>query len=199
MNAGAKRCFYLFINLMIFCFAVSSSFAGEVCIFGPKKYIRTRGAPDLYTEIITVPFPDYVNTGKMVVLNGNQVDERRVENSIGSAEIFLNGEPIFVPSDFNQKVYYLEAPINLAGNDYLWIEIRSSPGSYLTIQIIQDLAPQTVSISADPDAIKVNENSTLRWSSILADACSIEPGIGSVGPSGMLSVSAGEVFQIGLG
>ena len=50
----------------------------------------------------------------------------------------------------------------------------------------------TVSISANPDAIALGETSTLSWSSTDADSCVIEPGIGSVDPTGSIAVAPTE-------
>ncbi len=47
----------------------------------------------------------------------------------------------------------------------------------------------SVTMSADPDSISVGEASTLTWSSVNADSCVIEPGIGSVDVNGSTSVA----------
>jgi len=52
--------------------------------------------------------------------------------------------------------------------------------------------PPTVSISAEPKAIQFKESSTLSWSSTHADTCIIEPGIGTVDPTGSTTVSPPE-------
>jgi len=50
----------------------------------------------------------------------------------------------------------------------------------------------TVSLSANPGTILLGESATLTWTSEHADTCVIEPGIGSVDPSGSTSVSPTE-------
>ncbi len=99
---------------------------------------------------------------------------------------------IFGPSDFNHRVYLLESPINLADNNSISIELASNPGSYLTIEVREEIDPPTVTLSANPGTIMVGESSMLTWSSINADTCVIEPGIGQVDPNGSISVSQTE-------
>ncbi|MGB6012424.1 MAG: RHS repeat-associated core domain-containing protein [Desulfobacterales bacterium] len=57
-----------------------------------------------------------------------------------------------------------------------------------TVTVTIDPLP-SVAISADPDSILVGEASTLTWSSVNADSCVIEPGIGSVDINGSTSVA----------
>jgi uncharacterized protein YkwD len=45
-----------------------------------------------------------------------------------------------------------------------------------------------VEIEADPVGISIGDSSTLSWNSVHADFCNIEPGIGSVDPSGSIEV-----------
>ncbi|MCP4351431.1 MAG: hypothetical protein GY795_38685, partial [Desulfobacterales bacterium] len=50
----------------------------------------------------------------------------------------------------------------------------------------------TTDISAEPEAIKQGDPCTLTWTSTHADTCVIEPGIGTVGESGTVTVSPSE-------
>ena len=179
----------LFLLLSLF---IGTASAVEVTLFGPKQYVRTSGSPDVFTAPFTALFPEIVSNGKLIVFNGNQIGEHRVTDAVSSAEVFVNGEQIFGPNDFNQNVYYLEAPIALVQDNSITVELRSNPGSYVSIQVTQDIDPPSVSISASPDAIKVNEISTLTWSSILANTCSIDSDIGSVDVNGSITVSPDE-------
>ncbi|MBN1849510.1 MAG: tandem-95 repeat protein [Deltaproteobacteria bacterium] len=71
--------------------------------------------------------------------------------------------------------------------------IATGPGGTATdnMTITAGYLP-TVSISANPEIIQVGEASILTWSSIDATSCSIEPGIGSVGLNGSITVSPTE-------
>jgi hypothetical protein len=102
---------------------VSTSFAVEVNVFGPNQYARTKASPDVYTETFTALFPEIVNVGKLTVLNGNQTGKNKIVDAVTSAEVFVNGERIFGPSDFKKHVYYLEAPITLVESNSIKIEL----------------------------------------------------------------------------
>ncbi|SPD74472.1 exported hypothetical protein [uncultured Desulfobacterium sp.] len=191
MGVTIKR-HLLLVLILIFSLICSTASASEMSIFGPTKFVRTTEEPDVYSGTFTAPFPDNVNTGKLIVLNGNQIGDYRVEDAVSSAEVYINGQLIFGPSSFNKNVYYMEAPVSLGPENSYHVELRSAPQSYITIKVVQDFELPSVTISADPTAIKVNENSTLTWNSVLAYHCNIEPGIGQVDASGSISVSPDE-------
>lgn len=120
---------------MFFVLFTGNSFAVEVMIWGPNKYLRTSGAPNIYSDTFsTIP-----GQGKLVVKNGTIGGNSRIQDSLSSATISVNGEQIFGSSDFNSQVYFLESPLNLAENNNFFIELASSPGSYLTIEIIKEI------------------------------------------------------------
>ncbi|MDY6971032.1 MAG: hypothetical protein SV775_01755, partial [Thermodesulfobacteriota bacterium] len=193
-----KKAVYIILSLLLGLF-VSDSFAGEVSLFGPKTYVRTTGQPDEYTDTFSAGF-GIPATGKLTVWNGAESGGDRVYNGdesgddrISSALIFVNGVQIFGPSDFNQGVYLLEAPVDLVESNSIFIELRSNPGSYLTIQITQDIDPPSVSISSEPDAVRIGESSTLTWSSTNAETVTIDQGIGSVDLNGSITISPTEI------
>ena len=81
----------------------STSFAAEVTIFGPKQYVRTTGAPDVYTDTFTAN----PGEGTLIVKNGAMDGDDRITDALSSATVSLNGEQIFGPDHFNQQVYLL--------------------------------------------------------------------------------------------
>jgi len=109
--------------------------AEEVTVWGPNKYLRAAGSPNNYTSV----FSTTPGQGKLVVKNGTMGGNNRVQDSLSSTTISVNGKQIFGPSDFNKQVYLLEALLNLAENNEFFIELASSTGSYLTIEIIKDI------------------------------------------------------------
>jgi len=177
----------LFLLLSLF-LGTSSAVAGEVTLFGPKQYVRTTGTPNVYTDT----FSAIPGEAKLTVKNGNWDGSERITDAISSASVAVNGEEIFGPDDFNQQVYLLETPINVAEDNSISIELASNPDSYFTIEVTQEVAPPTVNISADPESIMVGESATLTWSSTNADSCIIEPDIGTVDPNGLTTVSPTE-------
>jgi hypothetical protein len=182
-----KRSFYL-STILFFTFSsiFSTVCATEITVFGPKQYDRTTKGPDLYEHT----FSAVPGEGRVIVNNGTQADGNRIDKAVSSAVIVLNGEQIFGPSDFNQKVHLLVAPVNLSYNNSLSVELAGSPGSYLTIRVVQEgVQLPNVTISASPMTIMYGESSTLTWNSTNADSCIIEPDIGVVDTSGSITVS----------
>jgi len=115
----------------------------DVSAFGPKKYVRTTGNPNVFTDT----FPATAGGGKLIVLNGDENGQHR----ISSAVIQFNGNQIFGPNDFNQNIYRLERNITLAPGNTLKVELRSSPNSHLTIQILAVTQNHPPIANAGPD------------------------------------------------
>lgn len=70
------------------------------------------------------------------------------------------------------------------------MELRSKPGSYLTLAITREAGdPPAVIISAEPEAVYPGESFTLTWTTTDANSVSIDNGIGSVPLAGAISVS----------
>lgn len=127
-----KKCYLLIFALLFL--IVTNSLAVEILAWGPNKYERTSGEPNVYSTVI----PLEPGLAKLVVKNGKLDGDNRIEDSLSSARVYVNGNLYFGPNDFNKKVYLLEAPINLLGNDELSINLASSPGSYLNVEILVD-------------------------------------------------------------
>jgi hypothetical protein len=106
----------------------ASASAATAPTFGPKQYTRTAGPPQTFTEV----FPRCGGAPcELVVVNGNG----KGLNRISSASIFLNGNQILGPSDFNQSVDRIVMPVALEDSDQIKVVLNSAPGSYLTISV----------------------------------------------------------------
>ncbi|MDY6905890.1 MAG: PASTA domain-containing protein, partial [Thermodesulfobacteriota bacterium] len=162
-------------------FTSGSIFATEITAFGPKTYLRTKGAPNIYNDT----FSAFDIQGELIIRNGRENDKHRVT----SAVITINGAPVFVPRDFKQHKYLMTCPINLAETNTLEVELRSKPGTYLEIEIRHEAVYPTVSLQAEPASIVQGETATLSWTSTDATTCSISPDIGDVATSGTMPVS----------
>lgn len=171
----------LFFLLWLF---TTTSVAGWVTMFGSNQYVRTTGAPNVYSDTFSATSRE----GVLRIKNGDQDGGHR----LSSVKIFINGEQIFGPSDFNQQVYLLENPVSLTETNSIEVELRSKPGSYLSIEIMQFIEPPIVTIAADPLTIHTGESSTLTWTFTSADSVSIDQGIGSVDSDGSISVLPSE-------
>jgi len=115
----------IIISLFLLGFCISSSYAVEVTLLGPKTYLRTKGKPNVYTDT----FPGRVGEGTLVIKN----------NRVSSAIIKINGVQVMGTKDFNQKVYDFEIPIGLLDSNTISVELRSKPNSYLSIEIEQEI------------------------------------------------------------
>ncbi|MBW1890793.1 MAG: hypothetical protein JRI93_09770 [Deltaproteobacteria bacterium] len=129
---------------------ISSSdvvFGVETTLFGPKQYIRVSGSPDSYSGT----FKAIPGLGTITVRNGRSDGEKRVEDSVSSASIKVNGTEVFGPSDFNKNTYLLSSILELYRENTLSVTLASALDSYIIIEITEDLSPPAVSLSADPE------------------------------------------------
>ncbi len=139
-------------------------------VFPPKRYTRTTGAPNKFTETITTP--DWVHWPFVVhIKNGESNGSSRVS----SAVILLNGLPVASPLDFNQNVDTIDRPVLLPILTHhltLYVELRGTPGSYLTISVLGtsgDTHAPTLTI-ADPPANTTTSDNTPHLAVTYADA-----------------------------
>ena len=100
-------------------------------LFGPKRYIRTAGAPNQFDDRFSGPSPSQTPYVLHVVNGEGDAEDRRVS----SATITLNGVDIVVPRDFSRRVRSIDRPVTLAAANRLHVTLAGSPGSYLTITI----------------------------------------------------------------
>jgi len=111
--------------------------------FGPKKYIRTTKAPNIYRDSFTA------SEGRcyLIITNGEEDGSYRVSSAI----ITLNGEEIIGVNDFNQNVYRLRVAVDLSSLNNLIVELRSKPETYLQIEITAASENQSPIADAGPD------------------------------------------------
>ncbi|MBI4576630.1 MAG: hypothetical protein HY722_10245 [Planctomycetes bacterium] len=108
----------------------------RLSLFGPESFTRTTRGPDRFTR--TFPSPTTEGRFFLTVANGDGFGNR-----LSSGTISLNGETIFVPSDFNQGVVRLRAEVGIFSTNELTVEIASNPGSFWAIDIEGDV-PEAV-------------------------------------------------------
>ncbi len=164
------------IIFFIFLLIPSGALAEQPTVFGPQQYIRTVGAPNIFTTT----FPAGIAGGLLVVQNG----DKHGSNRLSSATITVNGVQILTPKDFKKSTYHYEVVLNLVATNTLSVELASEPDSYLSIFIQQEQITTplpVVSLNALPPDIVLGGSSTLSWTTEYATNCSIEPGIGTVG------------------
>ncbi len=137
---------------LLFCIItlIIASPALSATVFGPKQYVRTSGAPNTYTDT----FQSSGGAGVLIIRNGSATGD----NSVTSAKIYLNGVEIYGPNDFKNAVYYMEKSVQLNnGTNMLTVELRSSPGSYITAEVTGSVASSiTLNIMTPSDGMTVS-------------------------------------------
>jgi hypothetical protein len=136
----------VFLLLVPFSFV---SLGDTFAVFGPEDFIRGTGKPVAQTRTFSVFNPQCAAT--LRIDNGGLHGQYA---RVSSAVITLNGVQVVGPSDFNQNVAVIEKPVTLASDNELVVELRSKPGSGITLQIpcknappVADAGPdQTVSV-----------------------------------------------------
>jgi hypothetical protein len=108
-------------------------------LFGPTKYTRTAGPPNVFTETFTSCGN---GPATLVVVNGNADGSNR----ISAASLLLNGQEVLSPSDLNQQVDRVEKTVQLAADNTLTLRLTSKPGSFLIISI--ESAPSPANLVA---------------------------------------------------
>lgn len=116
-----------FLASLLVCLFGSSQ-AQSQTVYGPQTFTRTSGEPQSITRTFSLPNPGGEYT--LIIENG-ATDGNRVS----SAVVGLNGVIIAGPDEFNQKVSRIIKSVLLGQTNTLDIEIRSKPGSSLTISI----------------------------------------------------------------
>jgi hypothetical protein len=104
-------------------------------VYGPEKFERGEGKPVKVKDSSSL---DYTHGNQtLCVRNGD-----RVNNTSSSSLIYLNGNPVVEPKDFNKNVGFIQKSISLEPKkDFdLEVEMRSTPGSQITLWI-EDESP----------------------------------------------------------
>ena len=120
-----------FFTLNLLCFVSTSS--GEppppITFWGLEDFVRGKGRPitenrEISIEGLEAPFTLHLK-------NGDQEGNHRASN----AQVWLNGELLFGPSDFSQQISGYDIPIALIEPSILEVRMASAPGSKITISI----------------------------------------------------------------
>lgn len=135
-NAHANRRIRYLIPCAVICFFMVFSFvvSSEDTVFGPKTYVRTSAAFNVFQESFSIA--DVNSSFTVIVQNGDPVSGR-----LSSAKIVLNGIEIIKPNDFNQQVQEIRRTVVLRENNTLSVALQSKPGSFITISIVRDPIP----------------------------------------------------------
>ena len=151
------------VSLLLFMVAWVGLFAPAFAtpdqqIFGPTQYLRTTGAPNQYTDTITVP----ANVGEpflLHIVNG----QSNGQNRISSAWITVNNVQVAGPADFGQNVAIVDRTITLnPGTNQLKVKVASTPGAYLTVRVYgTKILPTPTALSPNPLNLTAGSTGTL--------------------------------------
>lgn len=142
-------------------------------LFGPERFDRATARPEREMRSFAVDDPSGIFS--VVIFNGNATGRIAGERQrISSAVVQLNGRTVVGPERFSMNVHYICVRLDgvLPGRNELSVELRSRPGSFLTLRVVRTLEPvpvETIDVSAVPPA-----------------ACVARPIGSAIGPNGVL-------------
>ncbi|MCP4295506.1 MAG: hypothetical protein GY786_07860, partial [Proteobacteria bacterium] len=112
---------------------VNSSFAVEVSLYGPEKYIKTGRGPTVHTDIFTVN--GISGPGKIIITNHGKKWWKRIR----FAKIWLNGQVICKPPDFKGFPNTLTKVVNLQETNEIKVKLWGWRGKKLSIELTQEV------------------------------------------------------------
>ena len=151
----SKALFQCLIALLFLSFLIPlETHAVEVICF-EGTFERSAGKPTPASQ----SFPGAFSGPALVRLWNGSDDAHR----ISSAEITINGVLVFGPSNFNQKVSYLEAIVTLneGENNTCEVLLKSKPGGQITIEIVQEVDAEAAAfIGPEGGVVEVTDTDT---------------------------------------
>lgn len=162
----------------------------ETVFWGPRRFTRTWGRPNVYEETITVPLS--VGTPHVLhVKNGREDGRRRVR----FARIEINGEQVAGPRDFGWKVEGFQKTVDLTPESQLEVTLASLPGSYITLSFCGgqgDATPPVVEWTEPAHGSAIGD-ATPRLALVYDDPTAPgEPGASGVDPDTLVVTLDGE-------
>ena len=171
----------IFVQIVYTCPLVLAS---DITLLGPIQYQRSSGPPDSYSNT----FAGAPGEARIQLRNGDSSGEKRIEDSVSSAKIQINGQIVFGPEDFGKNIFTMEKSITILSENSLSVVLDSAPESYITIRIIQESQLPQVSFRIDPQIVSPGQAAVLTWASTQGDSAHIDQDIGTVPLNGVLTV-----------
>lgn len=163
--------------------------------FGPKRYTRTAGPPNVFDETIAVP-AWLVGPYTLHVQNGEPNGTHR----LSSATVDVNGVTVARQNDFNQNVAGFDRTVTLTAVTALRVRLTSNPGGYLTINLAganaDRTSPQAAIVTPVPGSSSTNVSPRVTVS-YRDPAGAGEPGASAANPA-TLRVTLDGVDRTGL-
>ena len=130
-------------------------------------FTRSKGKP--VDEILVFELnPQFSGPFNLHLTNGTPDGYHRVD----SAKIKLNGKLVFEPSDFDEQIKEVSQVVSLKSSNTLSVELRGTPGDFLTLEIAgYDNIPPSVIIT-DPSSGDIFHENPITVSGIVDDPSS---------------------------
>ncbi|HIH45235.1 MAG TPA: VWA domain-containing protein, partial [Candidatus Methanoperedenaceae archaeon] len=148
--------FTSFAAIIILLLSIFSPVVEASSIYGPVQFERTEGIPEEYND--TFSLNSAPGNFTLYVLNGNGTTATRTS----SALVTLNGKLAVAPDDFNQNVKLIQKNVSLQRANAIGVEMRSKPGSLITVWA-EDEAP-VITVHSPWDDTVSNEPVTVSGS-----------------------------------
>lgn len=153
-----------FLALLVSLIANTYASAANYRVFGEKTYARSNGAPAVESDAFSLGAN--LGTYTLKIDNGGELDQQQ---RVSSAIIFVNGVQVVGANDLNKNVDISEHIVELSSSNEISVELRSKPGSALTITIEGDYENSIPQITSTP-ANSADENIQYNYDVDASDA-----------------------------
>jgi hypothetical protein len=113
--------------------------------------------------------------------------------------VTLNGRLMHLRPFFSSDEKESSIAVTLLEENNLGVFLWGTPGAAIKLEVfsngLTELPPEIVVFVAEPPTIQRGQSSLLQWQTEHADRCEIQPGIGSVAPTGSMTVSPAETVH----
>ena len=163
----------------------SAGSASEQTLFGPEDcrvgWVRM--------HISFHKFKAY-DLGKAVIIISKNTPEKQIRGGF----VRFNNKFIPLSHFFKSEDLSLEIDVDLRVLNHLLLFFRGTRGASIQVEVRKKIVtpPPEVTFTANPQAIKLGETSTLTWTTSNANSVNIEPTIGGVDPNNSHGVSPSE-------
>jgi hypothetical protein len=186
----------LLFSFIVFFSFMNLAFSAELSEVFSTRYLRTDSSPN----VINNSFNVMPGEGVIYIVNGA---EGIHDTMVSSAEVWVNDELIFKPSDFNNNVSTLQEQIILSDVNSIRVVLNSQPGSFIWITVFAKSNDDTHSAPAyefkDSEEPINQERAQIENKEALTAALSVQcnaPEVGSPIPYPTAVVPMSEKFYV---
>ena len=185
MIATLRKIFWFLAALFAFSIVSAQDLSNNLGVFGPKSFkIKWWRIHFSHTRFKAD------KPGKGVIT----ITKNTPQKKIWMGFVRLNRKTISLRHFLSSDDLVLKKEVKLRSSNHLLVCLIGTRGASIQIEVKkkETVVLPKVGISASPKSIEIGKSSTLSWNSTNADACHIEPGIGSIGLNGSITISPTE-------